>query len=177
MALYKSGLLKTLGVLMTEMLIFVLIAALAFSSVKTAKAEGMESQAAQTIQSNDDANHHSSHHTSHYAFVLFYMGSCPHCQHFDPVLKEEAEMLNIPVYPFTLDGQSLPSFPDSATPTQDILKSFFGEKSTVTVPTLFLINVNNLHTYPVSQGELTQEELSNRLLQLTNDIQSKEGGA
>ena len=59
------------------------------------------------------------------AFVLFYMSSCPHCRRFDPILKHYAKTHHIPVLAYTLDGQSLPSFPNSVVPNRSEMQKFF----------------------------------------------------
>lgn len=96
------------------------------------------------------------------AFVLFYMSSCPHCKRFDPILKEYAEVHHIPVLAYTLDRQSLPSFPSSVTPTQEEVQHFFPDGNPV-VPNLFVINMNSKRIMPVLQGEATMAQLSSRM--------------
>ena len=98
----------------------------------------------------------------HEAFVLFYMSSCPHCKRFDPVLKEYAESHHMPVLAYTLDGQSLPSFPRSVTPTQEEVQHFFPNGNPV-VPNLFVIDMSSKRIVPVLQGEATMAQLSSRM--------------
>lgn len=102
-----------------------------------------------------------------YALVLFYRSSCPHCQRFDPIVKSFAAHYGFTVYPYTTDGQSLPSFPNSMPATQEIVNVFFGSPSFM-VPSLFLINVQTLEAYPVSQGEMSYEDLLSQMLNLQN---------
>lgn len=104
-----------------------------------------------------------------FVFILFYLHSCPHCQRFDPILKMFSESHNMPVLAYTLDGQSLPSFPNSVTPTQSEVSKFFPTQNPI-VPTLFLIDEKTHQIYPVLQGEATEDQLSERLSQLINMI-------
>jgi len=96
------------------------------------------------------------------AFVLFYMAGCIHCRHFDPVLREYAESHHIPVLAYTLDGNSLPSFPGSLTPNKEEMTHFFPNGNPV-VPSLFLMSLNDKKIVPVLQGEASQEQLDSRL--------------
>ena len=102
-----------------------------------------------------------------FAFILFYMSSCPHCQRFDPILRVFSEKNHVPVLAYTLDGKSLSSFPNSINPDQSEILKFFPNKNPV-VPTLFLIDEVNHKIYPVLQGEATMDQLSMRFSQLTN---------
>lgn len=107
-----------------------------------------------------------------FAFVLFYMGSCPHCQHFDPVLKQFSVNHNIPVLAYTLDGNSLPDFKNSFNPTKNELLKFFPTQSPV-VPTLFLMDQSMHRIYPMMQGEATTDQLSARFQEVEARILNK----
>lgn len=104
-----------------------------------------------------------------FAFVLFYMSTCPHCQRFDPILKEFSSENHIPVLAYTLDGNSLPSFPNSFEPTKNELLKFFPTENPV-VPTLFLMDQKTHRIYPMMRGEATQDQLSQRFGQVRSDI-------
>ena len=99
------------------------------------------------------------------AFILFYRASCPHCQRFDPVLKAYAVKHHIPVLAYTLDGRSLPSFPQSVLPSQAEMNRFFPNGHPV-VPTLFLMNLDQHKIMPVLQGEAKTYQLDQRLQQI-----------
>ena len=115
------------------------------------------------VHKTDEAN-------TRFAFVLFYMQSCPHCQRFDPILKAFSDDHHIAVLAYTLDGKSLPSFPNSFNPTQTELLKFFPTQSPV-VPTLFLMDQQTHHIYPVFQGEASRYQLSQRYSLLKNKIE------
>lgn len=100
-----------------------------------------------------------------YAFVLFYMSSCPHCQRFDPILKSYALHNHIPVLAYTLDGQSLPSFPSSIRPIQSEIAMFFG-KTIPMVPALFLMDNKKKTILPVLKGESSYLQLKSRIQQI-----------
>ena len=109
-----------------------------------------------------------------YRFVLFYMSTCPHCQRFDPILKSFSDQYGIGVTAYTVNGQSLPSFPHSVKPSQKVLTSFFSNPSNAVVPALFIINVHNLHAYPVNYGEMSYQSLVVRMQHLRDEILNHE---
>lgn len=96
------------------------------------------------------------------AFVLFYMASCSHCQRFDPILKRYAAQHGIPVLAYTLDGRTLPSFPNSVIPNADEIRHFFPKGNPV-VPTLFLMDLTYHRIIPVLRGEASTAQLNRRL--------------
>lgn len=118
-------------------------------------------------QANVTQNNH-----ARFAFVLFYMSSCPHCQRFDPILQSFSAQNHVPVLAYTLDGKSLPSFPNSVNPNQSELLKFFPDKNPV-VPTLFLMDEANHKIYPVLQGEATMDQLSMRFSQITSETKNQ----
>lgn len=111
--------------------------------------------------------------TNKYQFILFYRSSCPYCQRFDPVLKKYSEDNGIKVIAFTLDGISLPSFPNSIPVSRKVIEEYFGDNE-ISVPTLFLLNIANLHAYPVSRGALSYYDLVSRMNELIPKVLSFE---
>jgi len=101
--------------------------------------------------------------TNHYLFILFYSGHCPHCRRFAPVLSVYSRMSGFSVLAFTTDGFVLPSFPNSRVISKNVLQTFFGEYAQLAVPALFLLNRENGHAYPISQGALSYSELETRM--------------
>ncbi len=111
-----------------------------------------------------------------YEFVFFYSTSCRHCMKFEPVLKKYSDSTGIQVRAFVVgEGKSV-YFPNGTIVTQEIIEQFFGfsdsfkKGNSISVPTLFIINKNNLHAYPVSQGALTYSELYIRMNELIPKI-------
>lgn len=99
------------------------------------------------------------------ALILFYTSSCPHCQRFVPLVRQYAVNHDLSVLAYTLDGVSLPEFPDSVTPTQAEIRQFFAKKAPV-VPVLFWMDTGSQHILPVLQGEATYSQLTSRMQQL-----------
>jgi type-F conjugative transfer system pilin assembly thiol-disulfide isomerase TrbB len=109
-----------------------------------------------------------------YEFVLFYRTNCPHCISFEPILKLYSDNSHIPVRAFALSNKASTAFPNSIAVSQELVDQYFGKGANVAVPTLFILNKNNLHAYPVSRGSLTYLELTNRMNQLVPKILSVE---
>ncbi|EPC7210277.1 type-F conjugative transfer system pilin assembly thiol-disulfide isomerase TrbB [Cronobacter sakazakii] len=109
-----------------------------------------------------------------YAVVLFMQAHCQYSARFDPVLKSWADQHHIRVYPYTLDGGGDTSFPtplvprktDPAAPIADEIVTFFGNGLPIATPTAFLVNVNTLRAYPLTQGVMEIPALESRYASL-----------
>jgi type-F conjugative transfer system pilin assembly thiol-disulfide isomerase TrbB len=95
--------------------------------------------------------------------VLFMSSSCPHCHAFDPVLKAIARDTGFSVFPYTLDGRGDASWPQAIPAPPMVITEFFAQGLPIATPTLFLVNVNNMKTYPLQQGESEREAFMVRL--------------
>lgn len=109
-----------------------------------------------------------------YALVLFYRASCPHCQRFVPIVRQFSDTYGFAVYPYSVQGQSLPSFPNSLTVTNEIASTFFNSPN-YGVPSLFLINTQTMKAYEIDQGEESFLDLYtqvNQFLQMIENIKN-----
>lgn len=97
-----------------------------------------------------------------YIFVLFFSNQCPHCVAFAPVVKRYAQINHISIEPITLNGQTLPEFPNAQFATQEMIDLAYQGKPVV-YPALFLANTQKHTLYPISFGEMTYSELSERI--------------
>ncbi|MEW7311211.1 type-F conjugative transfer system pilin assembly thiol-disulfide isomerase TrbB [Buttiauxella gaviniae] len=105
-----------------------------------------------------------------YAVVLFMQAHCQYSAKFDPLLKSWADQHNIRVYPYTLDGGGDGSYPnpliprklDPAAPIADEIVTFFGNGLPIATPTAFVVNVNTLKAYPLTQGVMDIPVLESR---------------
>ncbi|WP_446028808.1 type-F conjugative transfer system pilin assembly thiol-disulfide isomerase TrbB [Lelliottia amnigena] len=105
-----------------------------------------------------------------YAVVLFMQAHCQYSAKFDPLLKGWADQHNIRVYPYTLDGGGDASYPhplvprkiDKTAPIADEIVTFFGNGLPIATPTAFVVNVNTLKAYPLTQGTMDIPTLENR---------------
>lgn len=97
-----------------------------------------------------------------WSIVHFMASNCSFCKSFNPKLKQISEQTGIPVYTYSFDGQGDDFFPLVFDANEEVLREFFAELPRAT-PTDFLINVNNLVTLPLSQGDLSQQAFLQRL--------------
>lgn len=103
----------------------------------------------------------------HSGLFFFYRSTCPYCQRFAPILKHFAEAHHIVVIPITMDGISLPEFPDSK---QD---SGQAEKFHVTVePSLYAVDPLTQKAYPVAFGLTSETELQNNIYNIMTHYQA-----
>ena len=101
----------------------------------------------------------------HYKFVLFYDSRCPHCRRFAPVVRAVADTYGFTVIPITLNGGILPSFPHSIDNTWQA--SAYGVNA---YPTLFLLSNRRRQAFAVNVGEMPEQALINRLMELNQHI-------
>lgn len=109
-----------------------------------------------------------------YAVVVFMQAHCQYSAKFDPLLKGWADQHNIRVYPYTLDGGGDSAFPvpmiprktDPNAPIADEIVTFFGNGLPIATPTAFMVNVNTLKAYPLTQGVMEIPALESRMVSL-----------
>lgn len=107
------------------------------------------------------------------AFVLVYMSTCPHCQRFDPILKQYILQNHIETLAYTVNGTSLPSFKNSVTPTQEELDRLFPNGNPV-VPSLFVVDMKHHQMIRALTGEANYEQLSQRVAKIEQYIGSED---
>ncbi|WP_240769928.1 type-F conjugative transfer system pilin assembly thiol-disulfide isomerase TrbB [Pantoea agglomerans] len=98
----------------------------------------------------------------HWQIVHFVRSDCPYCHRFNPTLKSVSEQTGIGVFVYSFDGKGEAVFPKVMPVNDGILKDFFAELPQAT-PTDFIINTQSLVTIPLSQGEMSEEALRQRL--------------
>ncbi|HHE6471293.1 TPA: type-F conjugative transfer system pilin assembly thiol-disulfide isomerase TrbB [Providencia rettgeri] len=98
-----------------------------------------------------------------YTLVLFMQSSCPYCHQFDPQLALLSAQTGLSVFPYTLDGKGDMAFPNAIPAPPEVVQSFFGAGLQVITPTVFLVEVNTLRTYPLLQGLTDMQDVMNRI--------------
>ena len=106
----------------------------------------------------------------HYSLVVFYLSTCPHCKRFLPILKRFAKTYGFSVYPYTLTGKDLPSYPYSLDATTKVKQAFFSHQASIRVPSLFIVNNKTLASYLIGQGEMGFNDLYSQLLSVQSRI-------
>jgi type-F conjugative transfer system pilin assembly thiol-disulfide isomerase TrbB len=95
--------------------------------------------------------------------VLFMSSSCAYCQRFDPVLKAVSQEIELSVFPYTLDGKGDASWPQAIPAPPRVITEFFAQGLPIATPTVFLVNVHTMKTYPLLQGEVSRDAVLSRL--------------
>lgn len=98
-----------------------------------------------------------------YTLVLFMQSSCPYCQQFDPLLAQLSAQTGFQVFTYTLDGKGDMAFPNAIPAPPEVVQTFFGAGLQVMTPTVFLVEVNTLRTYPLLQGMTDMNDVLNRI--------------
>ncbi len=103
--------------------------------------------------------------------VLLFQSTCPHCQHFDPVIADFAKRYGFHVYAFSLDGGALPDFPDPLLATQAVISKFapYFPGGQIVRPAVFLVNTQNTQVIPVSVGEMPETDFASRVQQALSE--------
>ena len=98
-----------------------------------------------------------------YTLVLFMQAKCPYCQQFDPQLALLSTQTGFKVFAYTLDGQGDMAFPNAIPAPTEVVQTFFGAGMQVVTPSVFLVEVNTLRTYPLLQGLTDMQDVMNRI--------------
>ncbi|BBG61843.1 type-F conjugative transfer system pilin assembly thiol-disulfide isomerase TrbB [Providencia rustigianii] len=98
-----------------------------------------------------------------YTLVLFMQSGCGYCQQFDPQLAQLSAQMGLKVFPYTLDGLGDSAFPNAIPAPADVVRTFFGTGMPVVTPSVFLVEVNTLKTYPLLQGLTDMPDVMNRI--------------
>lgn len=104
-----------------------------------------------------------------HGLFFFFKGSCPYCHTFGPILRRFSEMYGIEVLPVSLDGGTLPDFPQARTDTRVAT-----ELGVETVPSLFLVDPRRRNVVPVGAGVMSVDELAERIYVLTQTEPGKD---
>lgn len=89
---------------------------------------------------------------------FFYRSTCPYCRKFAPIVKHFSETYHINVLPITMDGITLPEFPNSR---MDIGQA---QQFNVTVePSLYAVDPSTGKYFPVAFGLTSESEILDKL--------------
>lgn len=92
---------------------------------------------------------------------FFFAGYCPHCHTFAPIVKRFSELYGWDVIAISVDGGSLPEFPDA----QGDNGLFVAWKVKV-LPSLYAVNPSTKTVIPVAYGVTAMDEMENRIMTL-----------
>lgn len=104
----------------------------------------------------------------HSGLFFFYRSNCPFCKRFAPIVKDFSDRYGITVIPITTDGVALPSFPQSYKDNGQAEKFQVTEE-----PALFSVDPYTHKAVPISYGLLTEDELSQRILDVATHFKGE----
>lgn len=109
----------------------------------------------------------------HYGLFFFYRSTCPHCQHFAPVVHLFAAEYGFAVVPVTLDGNALPEFPNSVRDGGQATRLNVQE-----VPSLFAVNPDTHEVIALGAGDRAMDQLQNDVMTAIHyEAEKQNGGA
>ena len=147
---------KKIVILITSLLIFITVSH-ADIRKEIEKLESEKKIVSQSIEQNDkfvDLNQ--------WNMVIFIQSTCKYCKEFDPIIKQFTNENNIKTTVFSFDGLSDGNFDFVLPVSNEIVATFFRDLPVAT-PTVFLVNIDNLITLPVSQGTMTKVDFENQI--------------
>lgn len=97
---------------------------------------------------------------------FFYSSRCSYCQGFAPTVKLFADSYQIKIIPVTLDGKSLPSFPESFVDQGQAAR--FHVKA---LPALFAVNPKAQKAFPIAYGLISLTDLRRKILEVSDQLQ------
>ena len=92
---------------------------------------------------------------------FFFAGDCPHCHTFAPIVKRFSELYGWDVIAISVDGGSLPEFPDAQGDN-----GLFVAWEVKVLPSLYAVNPSTKTVIPVAYGVTAMDEMENRIMTL-----------
>ena len=108
-----------------------------------------------------------------YGLMFFFRGDCPYCHQQAPVLKMLEAQYGLPVLAVSMDGGSMPQFPNAKIDNGIAMQVSAG-RGISTVPTLFLVNRETHESVAVGSGILAMDEIVERIRVLTSTTPGQE---
>ena len=103
---------------------------------------------------------------------FFFRSDCPYCHQFAPTLARFAAATGITVFPITLDGGTLPDYPN---PQRD--NGMAATLGVTSWPAVFLGEPAKRQISPIGFGVMSEMELAERLVQIVNPPSAVAGAA
>lgn len=96
-----------------------------------------------------------------YGLFFVFSSDCPYCIQIAPYLQRFAQSYDFTLIPISLDGGTLPEFPDAR--YEPTIKARLGVEVT---PAIFLVNPEAGHVQPIAYGVISVSELETRIIRL-----------
>ena len=105
-----------------------------------------------------------------YLLLLVYRASCPYCRRFTPIIQSFSDQAGIKIVGVPTTADQLAEFHDSYPLTPQLKSILFGHNQHVAIPALFLIYKPKHRVFPVSQGYLSFQQLTQRMNALSKVV-------
>ena len=96
-----------------------------------------------------------------YGLFFVFSSDCPYCVQIAPFLKRFARTYDFTLIPISIDGGTLPAFPDAR--YEPSIKARLGVDVT---PAIFLVDPRAGHIQPIAYGVVSLSELETRIVRL-----------
>jgi conjugal transfer pilus assembly protein TraF len=96
-----------------------------------------------------------------YGLFFVFSSDCPYCIQIAPFLKRFARTYDFTLIPISIDGGTLPEFPDAR--YEPSIKARLGVDVT---PAIFLVDPGAGHIQPIAYGVISLSELETRIVRL-----------
>jgi len=97
-----------------------------------------------------------------YGLMFFFRSDCPYCHQQAPVLRLLERNYGLPVMGVSMDGGTLPQFPD-ARRDNGISMTVSNGQGIQMVPALFLVHRETRQAVPIGSGALAIDEIIERI--------------
>lgn len=98
-----------------------------------------------------------------WGLFFFFRSDCPYCHRLSPTLKFLSDTYGITVFPVSVDGGTLPEYPNPQRDNGMVQKLGIRQ-----VPMLVLGNVNDKRLIPLSSGVISAQDVIERIYVLTS---------
>ena len=100
-----------------------------------------------------------------HGLYFFFKKECPYCHEFAPAVKAFAQKHGWTVFAVSLDGGSLPEFPDAHHDN-----GMAARLNVTSIPALFAANPSKGQIVPIANGMISQTDIETRILLLTEGV-------
>jgi len=105
---------------------------------------------------------------SEYGLFFFFRKNCAYCHHFAPIVKRFAQKYGWSVLPISLDGGTLPEFPNSKQ------NNGIAERLNIAhVPALIALHPKTGQLIPLAYGLVSESEIEQRVELLRRTLEKK----
>lgn len=107
--------------------------------------------------------------------VMLFSSQCPHCQNMGITMSRFLNKSSIPFRGLSIDGKGVVGIPSYERVTPSFIKAAFNNQNIV-YPATYILEKKTLKLYPLAIGELSEDQLGERMKILIPKIKQFEFG-